>query len=243
MKETIYTIPVTEIFEEECFCPFCTLEKRLEEEEIAYALGPAMMEPDYRGLTNHMGFCKKHIIMLNSLPKILPLSLVIQSRMKNLKEHMALPEISEKLKKKDKKLLDEYIEKLSATTGLCVICSRIENNYERYFETFIDLISKKDDFFEKVRKSGGFCMPHYIKILEHAKKALNHKELLKIVSGLNELQTKKFNMWQSNNDTFIDSFDYKNAGKPCSAPGDTVTKSSFLLNGEFTPVKKTLKDV
>ena len=86
-------------------------------------------------------------------------------------------------------------------------------------------------------------MPHYTKILKHAKKALNHKELLKIVSGLYELQKEKFEKHRSDTDIFIDSFDYKNAGKPCSAPGDTVTKSSFLLNGEFTPIKKTLKDV
>lgn len=243
MKETIYTIPVTEIFDEKCFCPFCTLENRLEEEELSYTLGPAMMEPDYRALTNSLGFCKEHIIKLNSLPKILPLSLVLQSRMKNLKEILTLPGIDEKLKKKDKKLLDEYIEKLMLEKNNCVVCARIDSNVERYFETFVELIAKKDDFFEKVKKSDGFCMPHYIKILEHAKKALNSKELLKIVSGLYELQVKKFNEWQFNNDTFIDSFDYKNAGKPCSAPGDTVTKSSFLLNGEFTPIKKTLKDV
>ena len=86
-------------------------------------------------------------------------------------------------------------------------------------------------------------MPHYIKILKHAKKALNSKELLKVVSGLYELQKKKFNKYQSDTEVFIDSFDYKNAGKPCAAPGDTVTKSSFLLNGEFTPMKKSLKDV
>jgi len=243
MKETIYTIPVTEIFDEVCFCPFCTLEKRLEEEEIAYALGPAMMEPDYRGLTNKKGFCKNHIIMLNALPKVLPMALVLKSRMGTLEEKLKLPKIDERLKKKDKKLLDLYIESLDKEEGGCVVCDRMGFNIERYFETFVELIAKKDDFFEKVKKSEGFCIPHYIKILRHAKKALNSKELLKVVSGLSELQEKKFEKQKSDTEIFIDSFDYKNAGKPCAAPGDTVTKSSFLLNGEYTPIKKTLKDV
>ena len=86
-------------------------------------------------------------------------------------------------------------------------------------------------------------MPHYIKILTHAKKALNTKELKKILPVLDELQPRKFNKYKTDTEIFIDSFDYKNAGKPCSAPGDTVIKSSFLLNGEFTPMKKSLKDV
>lgn len=243
MKETIYTIPVTEIFDEECFCPFCTLYKRLEEEEVSYAVGPAMMEPDYRALTNEKGFCQSHITMLNALPKVLPLALVLKSRMNTLSSVLRLPELSEKPKKKDRRLLDEYIDKLAETKDTCVICERIESNTERYMDTFIDLISEKEDFFSKVRQSGGFCMPHYIEILTHAKKALNTKELKRVLPGLYELQQKKFEKHRADTEIFIDSFDYKNAGKPCSAPGDTVTKSSFLLNGEFTPVKKTLKDV
>jgi hypothetical protein len=79
MKEKIYTIPITEVFESPCFCPFCALEKRLNDEEVTYALGPAMMEPDYRILTNEKGFCQAHMKELNSLPKILPLALVQQS--------------------------------------------------------------------------------------------------------------------------------------------------------------------
>lgn len=243
MKDTIYTIPVTEIFDEDCFCPFCSLYKRLEDEETAYAVGPAMMEPDYRGLTNSKGFCKNHIIMLNSLPKILPLALVLKSRMGNLSEKLELPKLSDKPKKKDAKLIDEYISNLEGTLDSCVICERIEKNTERYFKTFVDLISENEEFFDKVKKSGGFCMPHYIKILTHAKKALNLKELQRILPALYSVQQKKFGKLQSDTGIFIDSFDYKNAGKPCSAPGDTVTKSSFLLNGEFTPQKKTLKDV
>ncbi len=243
MKDTIYTIPITEIFDEECFCPFCTLYKRLEEEEVSYAVGPAMMEPDYRALTNSKGFCKNHIIMLNALPKVLPLALVLKSRMNNLYKKLEMPKLCDMPKKKDIKLIDEYIDNLENTSNTCVICDRIENNTERYFKTFIDLIKEKEEFFKRVKKSGGFCMPHYIKILTHAKKALNTKELKKILPALDELQQKKFNKLKSDTEIFIDSFDYKNAGKPCSAPGDTVTKSSFLLNGEFTPQKKTLKDV
>ena len=48
MKETIYTIPINEAYDENCECPLCFLYSRLEKEAVEYALGAAMMEPDYR---------------------------------------------------------------------------------------------------------------------------------------------------------------------------------------------------
>jgi len=86
MKEKIYTIPITEIFEEKCFCPFCKLHERLSEEEIKYALGAAMMEPDYRARTNKLGFCREHMRELNALPKALAMSLVLDTHLDRVSE-------------------------------------------------------------------------------------------------------------------------------------------------------------
>ena len=52
MKEKIYTIPLTEAYEEDCECPFCKLEQQLEQEAVEYALGASMMEPDSRVNSN-----------------------------------------------------------------------------------------------------------------------------------------------------------------------------------------------
>ena len=46
MKEKIYTIPVTEAFQQDCECPLCLMEEKLEEEALEYTLGASMMEPD-----------------------------------------------------------------------------------------------------------------------------------------------------------------------------------------------------
>ena len=48
MKEQIYTIPVNEVYDTDCECPLCELEKKLEKETLDYALGAAMMEPEFR---------------------------------------------------------------------------------------------------------------------------------------------------------------------------------------------------
>ena len=38
MKEKIYTIPLTDAFAEDSECPFCVLERKLEEEAVALSL-------------------------------------------------------------------------------------------------------------------------------------------------------------------------------------------------------------
>ncbi len=40
MKETIYTIPINEALEKQCFCPLCEMYKDLERSKVKYAVGP-----------------------------------------------------------------------------------------------------------------------------------------------------------------------------------------------------------
>ena len=245
MKETIYTIPINEIFEEECFCPFCSLEKRLDEEEVRYALGPAMMEPDYRALTNEKGFCREHIIKLNALPKALPLALVFQSGLTEMESLFSPPG------KERKKLfsggkqsaMDIFIENAEKKVEGCVICDRMKSNIDRYFDTFADMLADSSEFFEKVESCGGFCMPHFVKALKHLNKMLGGKNLYESVKMLCRTQKKKYGKYREDINAFVDSFDYKNAGKPCPVPKDTVLKTGFFTNGEFEPPKKDLRDV
>ena len=60
LKETIYTIPVTDAFNMPCECPICILEKKLEDNTIESTLGASMMEPNARMESNKKGYCKKH---------------------------------------------------------------------------------------------------------------------------------------------------------------------------------------
>ncbi|MBR4892745.1 MAG: hypothetical protein IKZ35_02045 [Clostridia bacterium] len=245
MKETIYTIPVNEVFIKECFCPFCSLFKRLEEEEVKYALGPAMMEPDYRAVTNEKGFCERHMHKVNALPKALALSLVIESHFEKVKDTLKFD-----FKMKDKKPLfkksddkrEEYAKELKELNSECAICSKINRHFLRYVDTFVDMLKDKE-FLEKVKNCDGFCMPHYEKIIDSCVKKLSKKDFLKIGEILHSVQMKKFEKYESDIKTFIESFDYKNAGKPCIAPGDTVLRASQFLNGEFEKPSKKLEDV
>lgn len=247
MKEKIYTIPITEIFEEKCFCPFCQLHNRLSEEEIKYALGAAMMEPDYRAKTNKLGFCREHMRELNSLPKALAMSLVLDTHLDRVNEAL-----DKKLDNSKKSFFNKsdikgdiasFVEEFNSFNETCAICDKINYTFSRYMDTFIYMLEKNGDFLEKVLQSEGFCFPHYTMILNAAKENLSPDNFVSIISKLNSLQKEKYSKYKKDIKDFIESFDYKNAGKPSVAPGDTVIKTSYLLNGEFEKLKKKLDDI
>lgn len=80
MKESIYTIPVTEAFEVKCECPICELESRFEKESVDYYLGPSLMEPENRIETNETGFCARHFeLMYNTQANRLGLGLILET--------------------------------------------------------------------------------------------------------------------------------------------------------------------
>ena len=90
MKERIYSIPLTEALEETRGCILCTLEKRLEEQAVLYFLGPSMMEPDSREITNKKGFCKSHMGMLFDKKNRLSLALMLETHVKELEKNLKL---------------------------------------------------------------------------------------------------------------------------------------------------------
>ena len=46
MKEQLYTIPVNDIFDKPCECPVCAMKLKLENDAVAFAMGPSYMEDD-----------------------------------------------------------------------------------------------------------------------------------------------------------------------------------------------------
>ena len=62
MKEKLYTIPLMDAFKAEDECPFCFVEKQLEQHAMDFVLGAgaSYMEDDVRAETDKMGFCRTH---------------------------------------------------------------------------------------------------------------------------------------------------------------------------------------
>ena len=62
MKEKIYTIPLMDAFHANDECPFCFIERNLEQHAIDFGLGSgaSYMEDDIRAETDKMGFFREH---------------------------------------------------------------------------------------------------------------------------------------------------------------------------------------
>ena len=245
MKEKIYAIPINDALNEENFCPFCYLYKQLEEDAVTYTLGPAMMEPDFRIITNKTGFCQKHIKQLNAQSKALPLSLLLQTHIETIQKLLDEDLKSQKksILKKGNKKIDEVVFGLEKIKDSCAVCDRIENTFTRYFDTFIYMLKHENDFLEKVLKTDGFCMEHFTMLINKAKEKLSENEFKKLFIPVIDLQKKKISVWYENIKSFEKSHDYRNAGKPVNFPKDTILKASYLLNGEFKPLEKKIEKI
>ena len=74
MKEKLYTIPLMDAFKADDECPFCFIERQLEQHTMDFVLGAgaSYMEDDVRAETDKMGFCRTHYkkIFLTFLKRI-----------------------------------------------------------------------------------------------------------------------------------------------------------------------------
>lgn len=232
MKEKIYTIPINEALDEECGCPFCFLQKKLENEAIDYTLGPAMMDPDFRMITNEKGFCKTHIKRLIEKRNALSLALIMDTHLNEVSTLFEL-ESNEKSLFKKKGTNNPFVSALRTVVGDCAVCSRVNYTLERYFSTFIFMLKKEKGFLEKVLEKGGFCFEHFTKLTEFAFAEFSDKEIEKYFAPIKKLQKEKIKEYHEYIRKFADSFDYRNAGKKLDIPQNILTKTAELLNGDF----------
>ena len=233
MKEKIYTIPINEALEDEkCNCPFCFLQKKLENEAIEYTLGAAMMEPDFRMITNEKGFCKPHIKRLVEKRNALSLALIMDTHLAEIESLFELKSGEKSIFKK-KNDNNPLVEAFSHVANECAVCSRVNNTLDRYFYTFVFMIKSEKGFLEKILGKSGFCFEHFAKLTEFAFRELSDREIEKYFKPIIELQKNKISEYHEYIKKFADSFDYRNIGKVCNVPKDILTKTAELLNGEF----------
>jgi len=258
MKETIYTIPVMEAFEQDCECPVCILEKNLEDSSIEYYLGPSLMEPDCRVETNEKGFCRLHFQMLyKSQKNTLGLGLVTDTHMR---EH--LPKLAELstaaskaaenangsnwisgvLKVKGKKssgdlsrdVAANLIDFLSDIENKCTICSKLDRTMERYMDVIMLLWSKEEDFKKLFASKKGFCLRHLKRLAEASVKYLNPRDRAEFLNILLKQQSENMDRIEKELDWFTKKFDYRYNDAPWGNSKDALPRSIQKLKGYFT---------
>ena len=240
MKEKIHTIPVNQAFESGDECPFCYLEREVEQRVIRYVLGPgaSYMEPDVRAATDAAGFCRDHYQKMyrygNALGSALMMQTYYAQMMAELNKQLDDFEMPDKrplfsLGKKEKTKLP-LVEWLQSKHDSCYICDRIEENQSRYFATFFTLI-KQPEFREKVERSKGFCLDHFAQLLDKAQKDLPNDQREWFYETVMRLMKSHLNRMKEEIDWFVQKHDYRFHGEPWKNAQDAVPRGMQKLRG------------
>ncbi len=238
MKETIYTIPVNEAYEIDCECPLCELEKKLEREAVEYSLGGAMMEPDFRMISNEKGYCNNHYKMMFQTPSKLQLALVLVTHLTDVRKKLdCLPEIKEKkaFSKKDTSI-DDIINTLDKIQSSCLICDKVNDTMVRYIDVLLYMWANDDSFRERFENSKGVCLKHFKMLVEGCKTSLKPNKAKEFINTLVELEKKETERIQEDIHRFTLKFDYRNQDMPWGtskdAPQRTIEKLSGYMENE-----------
>lgn len=223
-KETIYTIPINEAFEADTECPLCEIAKRLEKEAVEYALGPAMMEPDYRELSNKKGYCNKHYSMLFRAENKLPLALVLDTHLEELRSHISAMKSPEKRGLFKKTSIETPITQAISS---CMVCDKVTTTMTRYVKNLVDMWHSDADFREKMQNSKGFCIPHF-EMLYNSTNSLEFKK------ALAEKEETELSRIQDDIHKFTLKFDYRNRDMEWGTAKDAPIRTTRKIGGYLT---------
>lgn len=241
MKEKIYTISVTEAFQSGDECPFCHLERAVEQRTIKYTLGPgaSYMEPDVRLATDKEGFCGPHFKKMYDFGNSLGSALIMQTYFVSLFEEMSremdnfqIPGKRSLFSKKTDPGESSLVQWARQKQGSCFICNKIEYNMERYYHTFF-VLTKDAEFRQQVKNTKGFCMRHFLRLMEEAPDKLPNDQREWFYPTVFRLMRENMARVKGDLDWFIEKFDYRNASADWKNSRDAVSRTMQKLQGIY----------
>lgn len=232
--ERIYTIPINEAFDASLEnkvlgCPFCALYKRLEENELEIVLGAAMMEPDIRIKMNEQGFCKTHYDDMLTRKKRLPLALILESHMTELRNDISGKGASALLAG----IGTEPIKRLEKHDESCYICKRVGYHFEHVIQNAVALWDEDIEFKKKLAGQPYFCLPHYKCFIEYAKHKLPKKHFSELYRVVSEMVLSYFDTLNSDVSWFCKKFDYRYESEPWYNSKDALERAVIFLRGDM----------
>lgn len=214
MKERIYSIPLTEALEKSCGCILCALEKKLEQQAVEYFLGPSMMEPDAREITNEKGFCQRHMLQLFKKNNRLSLALTLETHIKDIREKLGVAKKQGLFSKESAAFLTG--ESISKITQSCALCDKLNSQMADAAGNLAYLWDKDKDFRQMFENSHGLCLEHTALAAKASDGEIGGKRKDEFLSMLIEKQKQQLDILYENLHGFTLSFDYRNANKELS---------------------------
>ncbi len=246
MKEKLYTIPLMDAFKENDECPFCFIERKLEQDALDFTLGSSAsyMESDIREQTDTMGFCRHHNKKMYEYGNTLGNALILKTHYLRLNKEFASELKSFSVDKQSffSKLTKQkndttYTNTLSAwiarKESTCFVCDYINNTYDRYMATFFHLFRNNPEFLDIIKSSKGFCLHHFGELTNKAVTELNDSQLEEYKNITFSLMLKNLERLSEDVSWLVDKFDYRNKDADWKNSKDAVIRGMQKINGGY----------
>lgn len=243
MKEKLYTIPLNDAMNADDECPFCYIERAVEQDLLDFVLGSgsSYMESDVREATDKSGFCREHFQKMfdygNTLGNGWILKTHYEKIIQELKEQIknyspGKTTLKSRFKKSSTRQnpIGAWVEQKDAS---CYICSHFAQTYDRYLDTFFELYKKDDSFREKLKHSKGFCLHHFGDICEAAETRLNDTGKAEFYPFIFTLMTENMVRMKDDISWLIDKFDYRNKDADWKNSKDAIQRGMGKLKGGY----------
>ncbi len=242
MKEQLYTIPLNDAVNAGDECPFCFIERNVEQDLLDYVLGSgsSYMEADMRAITDSEGFCRDHFKKMFTYGNTLGNGWILKTHYMNIRREMdkefksfrpGKVSLMDKLKKATSS--NSLVNWARETEKSCYICGQFKKTYQRYLDTFFYLWNNDPEFVEKVSRSKGFCIPHFGDLCEKADETLSDSKKDEFYSMMKRLMTENFDRLQEDVSWLVEKFDYQNQDADWKNSKDAVQRGMQKLKGGY----------
>jgi len=242
MKEKLYTIPLNDAVNANDECPFCYIERDVEQNLMDFVLGScaSYMESDVREETDQEGFCRAHMQKMFDYGNTLGNGWILKTYYKKLLKEMegqfkqfkpGKTSMADRFRKTTQSnAIGQWVEKREST---CYICDRFKKEYERYLDTFYYLFKNDPAFVEKIRNGKGFCLHHFADLCSGADSRLSDKEKAAFYPMVFEVMQKNMERMSQDVDWLIEKFDYLNKDADWKNSRDAVQRGMQKLRGGY----------
>lgn len=243
MKEKLYTIPLNDAINADDECPFCYIERSVEQDLLDFVLGSgsSYMESDIREITDKAGFCRAHFKKMFDYGNTLGNGWILKTHYMQMNREMK--EQFKNFKPAKVSLKDKLLKQTGRSNPIgvwvaekeasCYICNRFKDTYDRYLDTFFVMYKKDPEFREKIRNSKGFCLHHFGDLCEAAAVRLNEKEQADFYPMSFELMEKNMQRLYEDVSWLVDKFDYRNKDADWKNSKDAIQRGMQKLKGGY----------
>lgn len=243
MKEKLYTIPLNDAINANDECPFCYIERKVEQNLLDFVLGSSSsyMESDVREATDKAGFCRMHFGKMYTYGNTLGNAWILKTHYQKIQQELSGEFQKYQPSKNGFLSMRKEPSERKNSIGLwaskrkesCYICNRFEDEYSRYLDTFFELYQKDTEFQKKVLSSKGFCLPHFGTLCDTAETQISSKEKAQFFSEMFVLMDTNMKRMSKDVNWLVEKFDYRNKDADWRNSKDAIGRGMQKLSGGY----------